>query len=139
MKLFSLACLLLVLGSALSSDGRDWRPQMPEHISLLQLIATPERYDGKLVAVTGFLHLEFEEDILYLHEEDYRERISKNGVWVERNALLKDLRSGLDLHYVSVVGVFDSANKGHMSSASGTLTNITKAFVWPPVIVPLQR
>ena len=139
MKTLSIACFLLLLGSAFWSNGQDPHAQIPEEISLLQLIATPERYDGKLVAVKGFLHLEFEGDILYLHREDWEQRISKNGIWVGGNPMLKENSSTLDLHYVLVVGIFDSARKGHMSSTSGSLTNIGRAFLWPPSISPLRR
>jgi hypothetical protein len=38
----------------------------PLHVSLIQLIANPEKYDGKQVAVVGFLRLEFEGNALYL-------------------------------------------------------------------------
>jgi len=44
----------------------------PEDVSLIQLIANPQAYDGKTVRITGFLHLEFEGNAIYLHNEDFR-------------------------------------------------------------------
>ncbi len=37
-----------------------------ENTSLIRLIATPEKYDGKTIQVIGYLHLEFEGDAIYL-------------------------------------------------------------------------
>ena len=140
MRKISVACALLLLGSTISSDGQALRPQAPvEVVSLVQLIATPERFDGRLVAVTGYLHLEFEGEALYLHKEDSDQSIIKNALWVEGNPVLENLRSSLDMHYVRVVGNFHSAYKGLYSAASGSLTDITTAGRWPPVVVQQER
>jgi len=112
MRTASLAFLLLLLGGTFSANGESSQVQIPEEISLLQLIATPERYDGKLVAVTGFLCLEFEGNILYLHEEDYKQKIPKNGVRVEMNPKLKKVRSNLDMSYVHLVALLIPPEKG---------------------------
>jgi hypothetical protein len=39
-----------------------------EEVSLIQLIATPERYHGKFVEVIGYMNLEFEGNAIYLHK-----------------------------------------------------------------------
>ena len=36
-----------------------------ENISLIRLIATPEKYDGKRIQVIGYLHIEFEGTAIY--------------------------------------------------------------------------
>jgi hypothetical protein len=46
-------------------------------VSLIQLIANPESYDGKKVRIIGFLRLEFEGDALYLHQVDFEMRLMK--------------------------------------------------------------
>src|SRR5689334_5615455 len=51
--------------------------------SIIQLIARPELYDGKLVRVIGFIHFEFEGDGIYVHKEDWEHHIYDNGLWVE--------------------------------------------------------
>ncbi len=99
-------------------------------VSLVQLISTPERYEGKVVAVVGFLRLEFEGHCLYLHEEDYRHGILKNAVWVMLNHTINDRSAELNMHYVILVGTFDAKHKGHMDLCSGSLANITAAKVW---------
>src|SRR5215471_15964166 len=71
-----------------------------ELVSMVQLIASPEKFDGKVVQVIGFLRLEFEGDVLYLHADDYKNRINKNGLWVSRNKTMTDSADQLNMHYV---------------------------------------
>ena len=56
MKLVILACVLVLLAPAVTPlPAED-----PADVSLIQLIANPQMFDGKLVRVIGFLRLEFE-------------------------------------------------------------------------------
>jgi len=103
-----------------------------ELVSMVQLIASPEKFDGKVVQVIGFLRLEFEGDVLYLHADDYKNRINKNGLWVSRNKTMTDSADQLNMHYVVLVGTFRAGNKGHMSLNSGAITDIAVAKVWSP-------
>jgi hypothetical protein len=101
-------------------------------VSMLQLIATPEKYDKKEVMVVGFLVTEHEGNILYLHREDYEQRISKNGLWVVLTPENKEKLGGLSKHYVLLAGTFNASNKGHMSLTSGALEDVKRATSWPP-------
>ena len=99
--------------------------------SLIRLIANPEKYDGQQVEVIGFLRLEFEGNMLYLHQEDYMRHIRENGV---RLGITKSQRPEFEdknMHYVLVVGTF-KAGKSGTSNPNGTIANITKIVVWPP-------
>src|SRR5690349_16657717 len=60
------AILFLMVGTA-SYAGID---DQAENVSLIQLIATPERFSGKHVNVTGFLHLGYEDASLYWKKGD---------------------------------------------------------------------
>jgi hypothetical protein len=42
-------------------------PENPERVSILTLLAAPDRYAGKNVRLMGFVNLEFEGDAIYLH------------------------------------------------------------------------
>jgi hypothetical protein len=105
-----------------------------EVLNLVRLIAAPEQYDGKAVFVVGFLRLEFEGNGLYLHEEDYECGISKNAVWVVRNAKINGRADALNMHYVMLAGTFEAGHDGHMGLFSGSLKNIASATPWPPRI-----
>jgi hypothetical protein len=127
-----LTCLLAVCISGFSLPSAD-RAQVPEveQVSILQLIATPEAFDGKEVQVVGFLRLEFEGNVLYLHEEDYSHRIYKNGLWVRPNAKMMANADKINMHYVTIKGRFNARDKGHMGLGSGTITDIIAADIWP--------
>jgi hypothetical protein len=101
-------------------------------VSMIALIATPEKFDGKTVMVVGFLRLEFEGNCLYMHKDDYEHGIMKNGLWVFRNSVINAKSEALNMHYVLIVGTFEAKQKGHMGLFSGSLINITAATPWPP-------
>lgn len=94
--------------------------------SIVALIANPDRYDGKLVRIIGFLRIEFEGNVIYLHQSDYEHAISSNGLWAEIDMMRKDL----DKKYVLIEGTFDAGNHGHMGMFSGAITKIRRAQVW---------
>ena len=57
--------------------GKDC-PRM--EVSIIELIANPSRFNKKPVRVLGYLDIEFEGEALYLHEEDYKHRLTRNGL-----------------------------------------------------------
>ena len=79
-------------------------------VSMIQLIANPEKYDGKYVRVMGFLRLEFEGNGLYLHREDYEESLYKNGVWVHVAEIVANRQ--FNMKYVLIEGTFDPKDRG---------------------------
>jgi hypothetical protein len=58
--------------------AEDASPANP--ISIITLIAQPAVKTAQRVQVEGYLVLDFEGEALYLHEEDYRARITKNAI-----------------------------------------------------------
>jgi len=78
----------------------------PENVSLIQLIASPEKFDGKMVSLVGFLGIEPEDARVYLSREDYQQYIPGNGVWVDVNKDMLRNVEDIDLHYVVLVGIF---------------------------------
>lgn len=100
-------------------------------VSLIQLIANPEKYDGKQVGVIGFLRLEFEGNRIYLHEEDYEHDIIENAVRIGVTKEQKQAFESRNMHYVFMVGTFEAGKRG-TSNPNGTIENISKIEVWPP-------
>ena len=82
--------------------------EMPQDVSMVQLLSTPEKFDGKLVRVFGFLRLEFEGDALYFHREDDVQGLTRNGIWVDRTDAMERDANKLNSHYVLIEGVFDA-------------------------------
>ena len=110
-------------------------------VSLWQIIANPESYHNRRIVVTGFLHLKFENSALYASKEDADYLIGKNAVWVTystddlklvpRNQTSKLSRSDLDYFdgkYVTLEGIFNKNDCGHMGSYSGTIQHVTRVF-----------
>jgi hypothetical protein len=102
-----------------------------EEVSLVQLIATPERYDGKTVRLIGYLHLEFEGDAIYFHHEDFVDGITKNAVWID---LPKDISpsetKAVNDHYVICTAKFVAGRHGHMGLFAGELEDVTRLEIW---------
>jgi hypothetical protein len=100
-------------------------------VSVLQLIANPQLYDGKRVRFIGFLRLEFEGDAIYLHREDYQHEISQNALWVNLPFdMTKQEQQAVNMHYVICSGVFDASKRGHMGMFSGEINDITRLQSW---------
>jgi hypothetical protein len=101
-------------------------------ISLINLIANPNAYDGKVVGTEGFLCLREEQNILYLHDEDYRHLLLKNGLTLRAEPEQIRAMEDKNYHYVRIVGTFDAHGPGSHAT-SGVLRNIkrveTKAII----------
>ena len=126
------------LPADLNSPQKPISPQ-PIDVSMIQLIATPERFEGKMVSVVGFLGIDPEEARLYVSEEDYRQYIPGNGVWLDENKQMQKDIEQIDLHYVTLVGVFKQ--KGlppHMAVGAGEsgITDIRQCLPW---LTPAER
>ena len=119
-----------------SVDETEMKPyqllDIQENVSLVKLIANPEKYNGKRIQVIGYLHLEFEGNAIYLHEEDFKRRISANSFWVEFSSKLtkkRDLNKFND-KYVIIIGTFNVNEKGQMRMFGGTLDDIVRLDLW---------
>ncbi len=109
-------------------------------VSIIQLIANPEKFNGKYVRLIGFVRLEFEGDAIYLHKEDYERGLTKNGLWLEITGdCCGDNTQGFDQKYCLVQGTFNAENRGHMDLFSGSIENIKRIKTWPPDIVKKIR
>ncbi len=102
--------------------------------SLIRLIADPDRHDGKLVRVEGFLHVEFEGTALYLSRDDANHLITRNGLWISFG---RDLAGGnlkgvgpqeFNRKFVLIEGVFDKKLLGHMGLWSGGIREVWRVM-----------
>ena len=100
-------------------------------VSIIQLVANPRTYDGKVVRLIGYLHLEFEGDVLYLDRESFHYSISRNGIWlnVPKNMTAAQEKIVND-HYVICTGRFIADMHGHMDLNGGELSDVTRIELW---------
>lgn len=107
------ASFLLVLAIAsFLAPGRD--PSMQERpiaADFIELVAVPDRYEGKVITVRGFLRIGERPEtnqgapILYFHREDFENALG-NSFWVEPNEQMRRDQEKLNLMYVVCAGRF---------------------------------
>ena len=102
----------------------------PINVTLVQLIANPEKFDGESIRVIGFLEIEFEGNVLYLHREDYENALLGDGIWVDVTPEMTKNSKSLSKNYVLLEGVFSARERGHMGMCSGSLKNIRRVQLW---------
>ncbi|MET0552624.1 MAG: hypothetical protein ABW221_06275 [Vicinamibacteria bacterium] len=85
-------------------------PDAPR-VSLIQVIANPEAFDGKRISVAGWANIEFEGDALYFHEEDFRFLLFANAV---RLSIPEPIRGHVrdQQGYMGVTGTFNATAPG---------------------------
>jgi hypothetical protein len=126
MKLMGSICLFLLTALLFAQV----KAQEPLDVTMVQLIANPEKFDGKLIRVIGFMRLEFEGNVLYLHREDYENALLGNGIWVDVTPEITKQKETLNMHYVLLEGIFSSSDRGHLGMWSGTIKTIRRAELW---------
>ena len=98
-----------------------------QDVSIIQLIANPEAYDGKLVRVEGVGNVEFEGNGLFLHKEDWKYCVFRNALWLSFGPEGHPQGAeGYNGKYVLVEGIFEKDENGHMGLFSGAITDIRR-------------
>ena len=129
-KLFSVLLLLSAFSwsTAVSCHAASDLNRNGNHlksVSMIELIANPEKFDGKRVFVSGFVHFEFEGNGLYLHDEDFVDNIWKNGIGLSVTPEQEKRYAVCDAKYCFVVGTFHAVKPGYSSLWSGHLSDVT--------------
>jgi hypothetical protein len=102
-----------------------------DDVSLIQLIANPEAYDKKMVRITGFLHLEFEGNAIYFHNEDFRYGLTKNALWIDipKDMTREQIKIVNDQYFICT-GRFVASMHGHVGLNSGEIADVTRLEIW---------
>jgi uncharacterized lipoprotein NlpE involved in copper resistance len=140
--------ILIIILLTLTQSGCDQKSEQSEKVnnenkteieyssdytlSLVNLIATPEKYHGKKVQIIGYINIEFEGNGIYLHKEDYDSSICSNGFWVSINENIRKKinEEKLNKSYVLIEGTFNMNQRGHMGLWSGEIEKITRIIKW---------
>ncbi len=133
--------LLFVADHASPSQGQTHRSSAnrePIDVGMVALLAAPQSYEGKFIRTHGFLCIEFEDDALNLHEEDYRYALSKNSFALRLSESQRKQFKSMSLKYVLIEGrVY--ANGPERDDWAGAIGNITRLEVWPFDKSPAQH
>jgi len=99
---------------------------LPERcfVSIIQLIAAPEKFHGRRVQVQGYVELGFENNHLFPTREFAAARDCHSALWLDVEGLLLQNPSKFSNRYLIVAGVFNAENRGHGGLHSGTIEKI---------------
>ena len=96
-------------------------------VSMVELLANPERFHGRTVSVRGYVRLEFEGNAIYLSKESYEARSTRDALWLDPPAQSAPAGPGATWGpgYAHVRGRFDALDRGHMGMYSGAIVKTT--------------
>jgi hypothetical protein len=130
---------VLFIFSILVPCGYGASPDAPMHASIIQLIASPEKYDGKLVSVTGFIHIGREQDLLFLGQEDFIHALDENALWFHLSEEMGKDWEKLNGNYVSLIGIFSSKQEGPYGCPNGGIAVVKRFAVWSTPSNPIGK
>jgi hypothetical protein len=114
-------------------------PPQPLQVSLIQLIATPDKFDGKLIYVCGLLEMSREGDLLFLDQSDRDNVILSNAIWVRRTEQMGKDRLTLNGKYVAVVGIFRVGFKEQLGTPGNGIPEVSHVEFWSDPNHPLDQ
>ena len=97
-----------------------------ETISLITLVANPEKFHNKNVRVQGYFMFEHEGNAIYVSKSDCTNGLMKNGVFLEINKNILD-KMGIEIPYrgyITIEGIYNKNLNGSYGFFSGTIQNI---------------
>lgn len=128
----------IIFGVKLFADPSYDAPQstpntFAKDVSMIQLIATPEKYDGEFVRVIGVGNLELEGNYISLSQEDWKFSVG-NQIWIELGNIGISYEEATQYNgeYVILEGVFDKDDCGHFGMFHGSIKNISRYQLWNP-------
>jgi hypothetical protein len=114
LKVAAVAFLMLIAGQVSLAQVAAVAPDDAPHalpVSIVTLLAMPASSSAKQVQVSGFLVLDFEGNALYLHEEDYKEGLPLNSIYVSLTPEQQQKYKSLDKTYVTIEASFQKRRK----------------------------
>lgn len=126
---FSVAYILLLFLGYIDLPGKEPDALGYYHVSLVELLAVPEKFDKKKVIVVGFFaRTDFEDSSLYLTEADAEVRNRPSSIWVGgfRDERIEDydVVKSRNNAFLKVGGEFRKGPAGHMGLWSGEVANV---------------
>jgi hypothetical protein len=132
----------ILLASVLFSVTAAFAQRQPKIVSLIQLIASPQKFDGNLISVHGYLVRVGEKHdtsatFLYLHKEDADNKLDNSILVGSSEHARNDLRE-LDRKYVTLTGTFravPAANDSYIAE----ITQVQSCTLWSDPDRPIGR
>jgi hypothetical protein len=119
-SLASVALLACLASDDFVAGSPSERP--PPVVSMIELLAHKEGFEGKLVQVSGFLSVRFEDNALYFDENAYLHTFTENALWVDFDDTDRPTFAKYNKHSGYVIGVFRSSGcNGHLCLYGGRI------------------
>jgi hypothetical protein len=117
-----LSLMMLLLAGDVASSAVE-----VANVSLVSLIATPERFEGIYVNVEGIAYFDSKYYInaIFLTREDKVRGNSSNAIFLYLSPALRNV-DRLNGKFVTVQGKFSSANKGHLNAFPACLVEVDR-------------
>lgn len=130
---FSIGLMLLTAGVGISVGAPKKQPG-PINVGMIPLLASPEKYNGKIIQTIGFLNIGSmrENDNLWLHEDDGKFSLYKNSFALDLSEDQRKQFLPVNHTYVMVIGTLHSDGPEGSKMNSGIIVNITQMVGWSP-------
>ena len=117
----SVAMLVSITGYGSAAS----EPRNTQEISMIQLIANPDKFDGKSISVTGFFAPNWEGDSLYHDDNAYSNSVVSDSIWLDRTEHAPEFKKEeLELKYVKIMGTFHLGDRGRLRGRVGGISDI---------------
>jgi hypothetical protein len=108
--------------------------------STLRLVAMPQSVDGRVVDVVGVLTIGPEAGWLYVTNDDAKNVVRSNAIFVDYSEDIGRRRAELNRKYVRLFARFHAGPYRHGTSVSdGVLTEIQNASIYSDPLHPLSE
>lgn len=130
---FSIGLMLLIVGVGVSVGAPKKQPG-PIKVGMIPLLASPEKYNGKIIQTIGFLNIGSmrENDNLWFHEDDGKFSLYKNSFALDLSDDQRKQFLHLNHTYVLVTGTLHSEGAEGTKMNSGIIVDIKQIDGWQP-------
>ena len=126
-KLIITLCFILTVCNLQAENMND---EEVYSVSMIQLIATPEKYHGKWVKLIGVPCIDFEADSIWLSLEHFKNKVYGNSIHLKiENVKINEYKK-YNGKYVILTGKFNKGKKGHMGMHKGSISCIKRYDLW---------
>lgn len=91
--------------------------------SITDVINNPGQFESRKITVTGFLHLDSMENVVYRDKADFEKKLYKNGLVLVFNDTLAFDNNEVNHRTVEIDGIFKSISTGDFG---GQLIDVTR-------------
>jgi len=133
---FRLLIPLLFALSTLGGSQLSTREAQGLRVNIFQLLANPERFDGRTVRTIGYLTMGHESDFLYAYETD-AVNLLPNRIGIEISDSSHALAPCKNGNYVVLVATFKKAKEDQV--VKGIFRDVKRCQIWSDPAKPLSQ